>query len=133
MNAMCTFVYLFVEYFSFAPVISASIHRYVNYYDIQVLMIVTETKMLTSTLHLNKFTCLNYVFLLPLYIYIYIRWIKEVRQKGIFFSTSFSIKFGLLNSIWNFMSYLMPKSAFKKNSSINSWVVKGVQCLSHGY
>ena len=44
MNAMCTFVYLFVEYFLFAPVISASIHRYVNYSDTQVLMMVTETE-----------------------------------------------------------------------------------------
>ena len=44
MKAMCTFVYLFVVYFSFAPVISASIHRYVNYSDIQVLMMVTETE-----------------------------------------------------------------------------------------
>ena len=34
MNAMCTFMNLFVVYFSFAPVISASIHRYVNYFDI---------------------------------------------------------------------------------------------------
>ena len=30
MNAMCTFVYLFVVYFSFAPVISASIHPYIH-------------------------------------------------------------------------------------------------------
>ena len=30
MNTMCTFMSLFVVYFSFAPVISASIHRYVN-------------------------------------------------------------------------------------------------------
>ena len=36
-------------YFSFAPVISASIHLYVNYSDIQVLMMVIETEMLTST------------------------------------------------------------------------------------
>ena len=40
---MCTFMYLFVEYFSFSPVISANIHRYVNYSDIQVPMIVSET------------------------------------------------------------------------------------------
>ena len=65
MNAMCMFMYLFVVYFSFAPVISASIHRYVNYSDIQVLMMVTETETLASTLHLNKFTYLDYVFLLP--------------------------------------------------------------------
>ena len=72
MNAMCMFVYLFVEYFSFPSVISASIHRYVNYFDIQVLMMVTETKMLTSTLHHNIFTYLDYVFLLPSHIYMYI-------------------------------------------------------------
>ena len=65
MNAMYTFMYIFVVYFSFAPVISASIHRYVNYFDIQVLMMVTETETLTSTLHHNKFTYLDYVFLLP--------------------------------------------------------------------
>ena len=41
---MCMFVYLFVVYFSFAPVISASIHRYGNYFDIQVLVMVTETE-----------------------------------------------------------------------------------------
>ena len=57
----------FVAYFSFAPVVSASIHRYVNYFDIQVLMMVTETETLTSTLHHNKFSHLDYVFLLPLY------------------------------------------------------------------
>ena len=61
MNALCTFMYLFVEYFSFAPVISGSIHRYVHYFDIQVLMMVTETETLTSTLHHNKFTYLDYV------------------------------------------------------------------------
>ena len=42
---LCAHLYLFVVYFSFAPVISASIHRYVNYSDIQVLMMVTETEM----------------------------------------------------------------------------------------
>ena len=42
MNAMRMFIYLFVVCFSFAPVISASIHRYVNYFDIQVLMMVTN-------------------------------------------------------------------------------------------
>ena len=61
-NAMCTFIYLFVVYFSFALVISASTHRYVNYFDIQVLMMVTETETLTSTLHHDKFTYLDYVF-----------------------------------------------------------------------
>ena len=55
-------MYLFVVYFSFIPVISASIHRYVNYFGIQVLMMVTETETLTSTLHHNKFTYLDYAF-----------------------------------------------------------------------
>ena len=50
-----------------APVISASIHRYVNYFDIQVLMMATETETLTSTLHHNKFIYLDYIFLLPSY------------------------------------------------------------------
>ena len=73
MNALCTFIYLFIVYFSFAPVISASIHRYVNYFDIQVLMMVTVTEKLTSTLHHNIFTYMDYIFfLLPSYIYIYI-------------------------------------------------------------
>ena len=62
MIAMCTFIYLFVVYFS-----SASIHRYVNYFDIKVLMMVTETKTLTSILHHNIFTYLDNVFLLPSY------------------------------------------------------------------
>ena len=80
MNAMCTFKYLFVVYFSFAPVISASIHRYVNYFDIQVLIMVTETEMLTSTLHHNIFTYLDYIFsatfilsdFIHIYFYVYI-------------------------------------------------------------
>ena len=73
MSAMCTFMYLFVVYFSFAPVISASIHNCVNYFDIQVLMMVTETETLTSTLHHNIFTYLDYVFSATfIYIYIYI-------------------------------------------------------------
>ena len=41
---LCTHLYLFIVYFSFAPVISTSIHRYVNYFDIRVLMMVTETE-----------------------------------------------------------------------------------------
>ena len=84
MNAMCTFtvyislycyVHVFVVYFSFAPVISASIHRSVSYFDIQVLMMVTETETLTSTLHHNIFTYLDYVFsatFIYIYMYIYI-------------------------------------------------------------
>ena len=59
---MCMFMYLFVVYFSFAPVISASIHHYVNYFDIQVLMMVNETETLTLTLDHNIFTYLDYVF-----------------------------------------------------------------------
>ena len=72
MNSMYRFMYLFVVYFSFAPVISASIHRYVNYFVIQVLMMATETETLTSTLHHNIFTYFvrpKYIFK---YIYIYI-------------------------------------------------------------
>ena len=68
-------MYLFVVYFSFAPVILAIVHHYVNYFDIQILMMVTETKALTSTLHHNIFTSLDYVFFfcyLHIYIYIYI-------------------------------------------------------------
>ena len=72
MNAMCTFMYLFVVYFSFASVISASIHRYVNYFHIQVLMMVTETETLTSTLHHYIFTYFDYVFVCYLHIYIFI-------------------------------------------------------------
>ena len=80
MNAMCTFVYLFVVYFSFAPVTSASIHCYVNYFHIQVLMMITETEKLTSTLYHNKFTYLDDVFLLPLYIYIYTSSITDIEH-----------------------------------------------------
>ena len=71
MNAMCTFMYLFIVCFSFAPVISASIHRYVNHFDIQVLMMITETETLTltSTLRHNIFIYLDYVFSAPFYIY----------------------------------------------------------------
>ena len=68
----CMFVYLFLVYFSFATVISASIHRFVNYSDIQVLMMVTETETLMSILDHNKFTYLDYVFLLPSYCWILI-------------------------------------------------------------
>ena len=62
MNAMCMFMYLFVIYFSFSPVISASIHRFVNYFDTQVLMMANETETLTSTLRHNIFPYLDYVF-----------------------------------------------------------------------
>ena len=36
--------------------------HYVNYFDIQVLMMVTKTETLTSTLHHNIFTYFDYVF-----------------------------------------------------------------------
>ena len=69
-------MYLFVVYFLFAPVISESIHRNVNYSDIQVLMMVIETETLTSTLN-NIFTYSDHVFsatfiYICIYIYIYI-------------------------------------------------------------
>ena len=60
MNTICMSMNLFVVYFSYVPVISASIHRYVNYFDIQILMMVTETETLTSNLHHNIFTYLDY-------------------------------------------------------------------------
>ena len=41
---LCAHLYVFVAYISFAPVISTRIHRYVNYSDIKVLMMVTETE-----------------------------------------------------------------------------------------
>ena len=47
-------MYLFVIYFSFAPVILANI--YVNYFNIQVLMMVTDIETFASTLHHNIFT-----------------------------------------------------------------------------
>ena len=59
---MCTCIYLFVVYFSFAPVISASILRYVNYCDIQIMLMLTETETLTSTKHHNIFTYFDYDF-----------------------------------------------------------------------
>ena len=61
-NTMCAFVCLFFVYFSFVPVLSTSIHHYVNFFDIQVLMMVTETKTLTSNIYHNIFTYLDYVF-----------------------------------------------------------------------
>ena len=41
---VCVRLYLFVVYFSFAPVISPSIYRCVNYSVMDVLMTVTETE-----------------------------------------------------------------------------------------
>ena len=83
LNAMCMFIYLFVVYFSFAPVISAITHRYCELFYIQVLMMVTITETLTSTSHHDIFTYLDYIFSCYLhtvgfypyllsYIYIYI-------------------------------------------------------------
>ena len=60
---LCARLWIFSLHISyFSPVISANIHCYVNYFDIQVLMMVTETKTLTSTLHHDIFTYLDYVF-----------------------------------------------------------------------
>ena len=59
---MCMFIYLFVVYFSFAPVISAITHRYCELFYIQVLMMVIITKTLTSTSHHDIFTYLDYIF-----------------------------------------------------------------------
>ena len=92
MNAMCKFMYLFVVYFSFAHVISASVHRYVNCSDIKVLMMVTETETLTSTLHHNIFTYLDYVFFCYLYIIIFII------SHYLFFSSY---------NVWKHMRYLI--------------------------
>ena len=69
---LCSCLCIFSLYISHLLLSSQSIHRYVNYFDIQVLMMVTETERLTSTLHQNIFTYLDYVFLLPSYIYIYV-------------------------------------------------------------
>ena len=44
LRTLCACLYLFVVYILFVPVISTSIHRYVNYSNIQVLMMVTETE-----------------------------------------------------------------------------------------
>ena len=41
----CARLYLFVVYISFGPVISTTIHRYVNFFDTQAFMMVTETEM----------------------------------------------------------------------------------------
>ena len=62
LNAMCMFIYLFVVYFSYAPVISAITHRYCELFYIQVLMMVIITETLTSTSHHDIFTYLDYIF-----------------------------------------------------------------------
>ena len=72
LNAMCMFIYLFIVYFSFAPVISAITHRYCELFYIQVLMMVIITETLTSTSHHDIFTYLDYIFSCYLHIYIYI-------------------------------------------------------------
>ena len=71
---MCMFIYLFVVYFSFAPVISAITHRYCELFYIQVRMMVIKTETLTSTSHHDIFTYLDYIFSCYLHIYIYISW-----------------------------------------------------------
>ena len=139
MNAICTFVYLFVVYFSFAPVISASIYCSVNYFDIQVLMMVTETETLTSTLHHNIFTYLDYVFsatFIHIYIYIYIRiyvstWPlgqKQGVRQGHFFSE--------VEMIWilNF-SFLSPIIMQQWNNVVDSTVThrEGKDCWLHTF
>ena len=76
-------MYLFVVYFSFAPVISANMHPNVNLFDIQVLMMVTET--FTSTSDHKKFTEMDYVFMLPSYcrilIHIYFHTVLSKKNK----------------------------------------------------
>ena len=62
LNAMCMFIYLFVVYFSFAPVISAITHLYCELFYIQVLTMVIITETLTSTSHHDIFTYLDYIF-----------------------------------------------------------------------
>ena len=66
------FIYLFVVYFSFAPVISAITHLYCELFYIQVLTMVIITEMLTSTSHHDIFTYLDYIFSCYLHIYIYV-------------------------------------------------------------
>ena len=81
-------LWIFSLYISFfAPVISASIHRYVNYFDIQVLMMVTETETLTSTLHHNIFTYLDYVFFCY-FIVICVERERELKYLSTYFNTS---------------------------------------------
>ena len=48
---LCARLCLFVVYISFALFISTSIHRYVNYSDIQVLMMITETETFNVDFH----------------------------------------------------------------------------------
>ena len=56
-------------------------HRYVNYSDIQVLMMVTRAE--TLTLHHNKLTYLDYVFLLPSHIDMY-KYMHTYKQTNIY-------------------------------------------------
>ena len=70
---LCARLYLFVIDISFAPVISTSIHRYVNNSpDIKVLMKVIETETLTRLYITISSSTWIIVFLLSSYIYIYI-------------------------------------------------------------
>ena len=126
MNAICTFVYVFVVYFSFAPVISASIHCYVNYFDIQVLMMVTETETLMSTLHLNKFTYLDYVFQLPTYcwilihIYFHIR-IADDKSCMIKDTISLLLKFHVFSTVFTWLSAKSQQSCIKTKGNKDSF------------
>ena len=73
----CT--YICVWYLS---IISASIHRYVNYFDIQVLMMLTETETLTSTLHHDIFTYLYFVYIFIFQVEELILWIGLPRPEN---------------------------------------------------
>ena len=72
LNAMCMFMYLFVVYFSFAPVISASTHQYVNYFISKSWwwLINWNVNVDFTSWYIHLFGL--YFFLLPSYIYIYI-------------------------------------------------------------
>ena len=100
------FIYLFVVYFSFAPVISAITHRYCELFYIQVLMMVIITETLTSTSHHDIFTYLDYIFSCYLhtvgfypcllsYIYIYI------------YIYIMAVNFSLINSLVKLVQFLL--------------------------
>ena len=70
LNAMCMFMYLFVVYFSFAPVISASTHWYVNYFISKSWwwLINRNVNVDFTSWYIHLFGL--YFFLQPSYIYI---------------------------------------------------------------
>ena len=109
---MCMFIYLFVVYFSFAPVISAITHLYCELFYIQVLTMVIITETLTSTSHHDIFTYLDYIFSWYLHIYIYISLFKTLS----YFSLWHHICFGLA---WSTHIYI---SLFIFISSFDFWV-----------